>query len=247
MPATSRYFRPLLWPTVATAIAFAILVGLGIWQIERLHWKLGLIAIIDARMAAPAAPPPPQADWAGLDSGKLEYRHLRLSGHFLNDRELYYFAQDDQGAAGYDVVTPMVLDTGGTVLVDRGFVPEDRKDPATRQPGELKGDITIVGVARAPQSRNAFTPPDDVARNVWFTRDPEAMAAAAKLGPVAPFYVEADATPNPGGLPQGGRTRVHLRNEHFQYALTWFGLAGVLLGVYFFYHRSRGRIGRPKA
>lgn len=243
----NRWFRPLLWPTVATTIALAILVGLGVWQMERLHWKLDLIARIDARMAAPAAPPPPQTEWARLDPKALEYRHLRLTGAFRHDKELHYFAQDEQGGAGYDIVTPLVLADGGVVLVDRGFVPEELKDPARRKAGNVEGEVTLTGVARAPQGRSSFTAPDDQARNIWFTRDPATMGPATGLAPVAPFYVEADATPNPGGWPKGGRTRVDIRNEHFQYALTWFGLALGLVAVYFFYHRSQGRVGRPKA
>ncbi|HEX7776586.1 MAG TPA: SURF1 family cytochrome oxidase biogenesis protein, partial [Parvibaculum sp.] len=129
----------------------------------------------------------------------------------------------------------------------RGFVPEARKDPATRKAGEIDGETTLTGVARAPQARGAFDAKDDPARNIWFTRDPVTMAAALKLGNVAPFYVEADATPNAGGLPVGGRTRVNIRNEHLQYAITWFGLALVLVGVYLSYHWSQGRIGRRKS
>ena len=248
MAGGNPYFRPLLWPTVATVIALVILVGLGLWQIERLHWKLDLIATINARMAAPAASPPPQSEWPGIDPVALEYHHLRLTGTFRHDRELYYFAQGEQGVAGYDVITPLVLkDGGGIVLVDRGFVTEEMKDPASRKAGQVEGEVTVVGVARAPQARGQFTAADDPAHNIWFTRDPKTMGEAVGLGPVAPFYVEADATPNPGGWPKGGRTRVDIRNEHFQYALTWFGLALGLVAVYFFYHRSQGRIGRPKA
>lgn len=248
MAGGNPYFRPLLWPTIATTIALAILIGLGVWQIERLHWKLDLIATINARMAAPAESAPAPAAWAGLDPKALEYHHLRLVGTFRHDKELFYFGQGDEGVAGYDVITPLVLkDGGGIVLVDRGFIPEELKEPALRKAGEVEGEVTVVGVARAPQARDAFTVADDARRNIWFTRDPRTMGAAVGLGSVAPFYVEADATPNPGGWPKGGRTRVDIRNEHFQYALTWFGLALGLLAVYLFYHRSQGRIGRPKA
>ena len=247
MAGSNPYFRPLLLPTIATMIALAILVGLGVWQIERLHWKLGLIATINARMAAPADAAPLPAVWGSLDPKALEYHHLRLTGTFRHDKELFYFGQGDEGVAGYDVITPLVLkDGGGIVLVDRGFIPEEMKDPALRKAGEVEGEVTVVGVARAPQARDAFTVADDTQRNIWFTRDPRTMGAAVGLGPVAPFYVEADATPNPGGWPKGGRTRVDIRNEHFQYALTWFGLALGLVAVYLFYHRSQGRIGRPE-
>ena len=248
MTATTgnRFFRPLLWPTVATLIALAILIGLGVWQIERLHWKLDLIATIQHRMVEPAAPVPTEEGWATLDLKALEYRRLRLKGAFENDKELHYFTQNDEGAAGYDVITPFALRQGGVVLVDRGFVPLDKKDPATRAQGQIEGPTSLIAVARAPQARGMFSNPDDVAKNIWYTRDPVTMGAALKLAHVAPFYVEADATPNPGGLPIGGRTQVTIRNEHLQYAITWFGLAAVLLVIYFSFHLSNGRIGRRK-
>lgn len=246
MLSENRFFRPLLGPTLATLVALAILIGLGLWQIERLHWKLDLIANITHRMAAPAAPAPSQSAWAGLDVKTLEYHHLKISGHFLNDRELHYFTQDDEGAPGYDIITPLKRDDGTFVLVDRGFVPREKKDPATRREGQIEGETTVTGVARAPQARGLFSAPDNAAENIWFTRDPAAMGAALKLSPLAPFYIEADATPNMGGLPIGGRTVVQIRNEHLQYALTWFGLALVLLIVYFSYHWSNGRVGVQK-
>lgn len=241
----NRFFRPLVGPTIATIVALAILIGLGTWQIERLHWKLGLIANITHRMAAPPSAPPAEDTWSKLDLKTLEYHHLKLQGHFLNKDELYYFTQNDDGEPGFDIITPFVLDSGATVLVDRGYVPEANKLPDTRAEGQIEGETTLTGVARAPQTRGYFSAPDDIAKNMWFTRDPAKMGAALKLSRVAPFYVEADATPNVGGLPVGGRTQVHIRNEHLQYAITWYGLALVLFVIYFVYHWNNGRIGRP--
>ena len=247
MLATNRFFRPLLWPTVATAIALTILVGLGVWQLERLQWKLGLIATINHRMVEAPLDVPSESEWATLDLKHLEYHHLKLTGHFLNDHELHYFAQDDEGTSGFDIVTPFVLEDGARiVLVDRGFVPRENVDVATRAAGQIEGPTSLVAVARAPQARGIFSAADDVAGNMWFTRDPAAMASALNLAHVAPFYVEADATPNIDGLPVGGRTQVNIRNVHFEYALTWFGLALVLFAVYLAYHWSNGRVGRPK-
>ncbi len=245
----NRFFRPLLGATIATLIALSILIGLGFWQIERLHWKLNLIATITERMVAPAVPAPDESTWATLDLKALEYHHLKLTGHYLNDRELHYFAQNDEGTSGFDIITPFVVDDSGKadapiVLVDRGFVPKERKDASTRLRGQIESPTTVTGVARKPQARGIFSASDDAAGNMWFTRDPAAMGAALKLAHVAPFYIEADATPNLGGFPVGGRTQVTIRNEHLQYALTWFGLAFVLLVIYFSYHQSNGRMGR---
>ncbi|MCE9649996.1 MAG: SURF1 family protein [Parvibaculum sp.] len=242
----NRFFRPMLWPTLVTLAALAILVGLGAWQLERLQWKLGLIATIEQRMAEPAAPVPVESAWSALDLKALEYRHLRLAGTFQNDKELHYFTQNDDGDPGYDIVTPLALAQGGVVLVDRGFVPLEKKDASTRAAGQIEGETSLTGVARAPQARGLFSNADDVAKNIWYTRDPKTMGEALKLEHVAPFYVEADGAPNAGGFPVGGRTQVNIRNEHLQYAITWFGLAAVLLAVYLSYHWSNGRIGRRK-
>ena len=197
-------------------------------------------------MAEPAAPAPPETEWPALDLKALEYHRLHLTGTFLNDKEFHYFTQDDDGDPGYDIVTPLKLTGGEIVLVDRGFVPREKKDPATRAAGQIEGETNLIGVARAPQARGTFSNADDVGKNVWYTRDPKTMGAALKLTHVAPFYVEADAAPNAGGFPVGGRTQVNIRNEHLQYAITWFGLAAVLLAVYFSYHWSNGRMGRRK-
>ncbi|MDO8289990.1 MAG: SURF1 family protein [Parvibaculum sp.] len=244
MATENHLFRPMLWPTLVTLFGLIILVSLGTWQVERLYWKRDLMATIAARMAAPATDIPPQADWAALDLKRIEYHHVKLSGHFINASELYYFAQDEEGTSGFDIVTPFMLDDGRIVLVDRGFVPKELREPATRLPGRIEGPTTLVAVTRAPQQRGIFTAPDDAAGNIWFTRDPAAMAEALKLENVAPFYVEADATPNAGGFPVGGQTKITIPNNHLQYAITWYGLAIVLLVIYLSFHWSNGRIGR---
>ena len=244
MPTKNRFFRPMLGPTLVTIIGLIILCGLGTWQVERLYWKRDLMATIAARMDEPATEIPPQADWPSLDLKLIEYHHVKLAGHFLNDKELYYFTTDEEGTSGFDVVTPLKLDDGRTILVDRGFVPQELKDPSKRVLGQIEGPAELTGVIRAPQQRGIFTPNDDIVGNMWFTRDPQAMAQALALENVAPFYVEADATPNSGGFPVGGQTKITIPNNHLQYAITWYSLALVLLVIYFVYHRSNGRLGR---
>ena len=121
---------------------------------------------------------------------------------------------------------------GSIVVVDRGFVPLDRKDMATRAQGAPHGTVDIVGVMRWPESRGMFTPADDVKNNVWYLRDPAAMAQAKNWGEIAPFYIDQEAPVPPGGLPLPGKLVVHLPDNHLQYAITWFGLALGLAGVY---------------
>ncbi len=139
--------------------------------------------------------------------------------------------------------TPARLADGSIVIVNRGFVPDARRDPKIAADGEMSGPVEIVGAMRWPDSRHWFTPSDDAAHNLWFTRDPAAIAAAKGLGKrrsVAPFYVEQETPVPPGGLPQPGKLVVSLPDNHLQYALTWFGLAAVLAGVFIAWTLSAG-------
>ncbi|MDE1173030.1 MAG: SURF1 family protein [Parvibaculaceae bacterium] len=242
--AGNPWFRPLLWPTIMVVVMLPVLLGLGFWQLERLQWKLALIARMDERLAAEPVDLPESGEWAALDVRSLEYRHVRLRGEFIHAREFHYFVQDKDGDPGYDIVTPVALADGGYVFVSRGHVPPALKEPETRVAGEVPGEVTVTGILRLPERRGMFAVKDEPARNIWFVRDPALFGRVAQLSPVAPFFIEADATPNPGGWPKGGQTQVTLRNEHLSYALTWFGLAAGLTVIYFVYHHSMGRIGR---
>jgi surfeit locus 1 family protein len=231
-------FRPYPGLTFACAILFALLCGLGVWQLERLQWKLALIAQVNSHMAA--APVPLEAILA-MRTDDAQYRKVTLTGQFDHAREAYVFTTDG-GAAVYHVLTPFIT-TAGTLLVDRGEVPKEKLDPATRAQGNVGGEQTITGVWRVPDARGFFTPPPDLAHRVWYSRDMAGIAAADHLHLIAPELVEADGAPNPGGWPRGGRTVVEFRNQHLSYAVTWFGLALGLLGIWFAYHISKGRIG----
>ncbi|HKW52981.1 MAG TPA: SURF1 family protein [Stellaceae bacterium] len=222
--------RSLLWPSVFAAGAFLVLLGLGTWQVERLFWKEGLIAERQAAVtAAPIALPPSLAA-----ARALQYHRVRVSGRFANDRELYLGATSPDGRAGYQVITPLRLPDGASVLVNRGFIPQDRKAPDSRAAGELAGDVAVTGLLRlAPQGKpHWFIPANSPERNYWLYVDIPAMAAAAHVDGVLPFYLDADATPNPGGLPVGGQTPLELPNDHLQYAITWYALAAALAVIY---------------
>ena len=127
--------------------------------------------------------------------------------------------------------TPLRLADGGIVIVNRGFVPAELKEPAKRAAGQIAGEVTLSGLMRRPETRNSFTPADEPDKNLWFTRDPAALAAHWGLRDVAPFSIDADATPNPGGWPKGGATVMKIPNNHLSYALTWFALAATLAAV----------------
>ena len=231
-------FRPYPGLTIACALLFAILCGLGTWQLERLQWKLALIATVNGHMAAP---PVPLDQIAAMKPDDAQYRHVTLKGQFDHSKEAYIFTTD-AGAAVYHVLTPFKTDDGRLLMVDRGEVPKEKLDPATRAGGNPAGEVQITGVWRAPDAPGLFTPPPDMGKRIWYARDLGAIAAADHLTLAAPVVIEADASPNPGGWPKGGQTVVSFRNQHLSYAVTWFGLAIVLLGVWFSYHISKGRI-----
>jgi surfeit locus 1 family protein len=228
--------RSWLGLLVPALLVFAVLIVLGTWQIQRKAWKEGLIATLTQRLAAPPEALPAPQTWQSLDRASDEYRRVKFSAEFDNDKEaLVYGAasafRPDVSGPGYWVFTPARLAGGSVLIVNRGFVPEGRQDPNSRPGGAMPGTIDIVGAMRWPD-RGWFTPNDEPAKNLWFARDPAAIAAAKGLGAIAPFYVEEETPVPPGGLPQPGRLAVNLPDNHLQYAVTWYGLALVLAVVF---------------
>jgi surfeit locus 1 family protein len=237
------HFRPLWKFTAFMLPLFLGCVALGAWQVERLQWKLALIAQVDRNLHAP---PLPVREALAAPPNASQYRRVQMSGRFENDKEAYVFGIGEQGLPVYHVVTPILLDDGGTLLVDRGIVPEHLRDPHARLAGELAGERHIVGVWRIPDAPGIFTPAPNLAKRIWYGRDAEGIAKAEHLKLAAPVVIEADASPNPGGWPRGGQTVVTFRNEHLQYAITWFALAAVALGGWIAYHVAQGRFGRSQ-
>ncbi|MGH6725778.1 MAG: SURF1 family protein [Pseudolabrys sp.] len=234
--------------TLFAVAGIAVLIGLGIWQLERRVWKENLIATLTVRLTRAPGELPPPADWPRLKPEADEYSRVKFSAEFpAGQRALVYtagsaFRPDVQGP-GYWVFAPARLAGGGTVVVDRGFVPLDRKDLAARAAGAPRDTIEIVGVMRWPETPGLFTPADEPQNNLWYTRDPRAIAAAKKWAPVAPFYIEQETPVPPGGWPKPGKLAVSLPDNHMQYAITWFALALGLAGVYgtWLAGRLRGR------
>ena len=223
---------PSLWLTVLSLAAFVILIALGIWQIERRAWKLALIDRVEQRVHAPAQPIPTPASWAAVSAASDEYRHVSVSGRFLHDRETLVQAVTEEGP-GYWVLTPLQRGDGTTVLVNRGFVPSDRRDPSTRQSGNPDGPVEITGLLRMTEPNGGFLRTNVPQHNRWYSRDVAAIAAARDLHDVAPFFVDADAGSQSGQGPIGGLTVIRFPNNHLIYALTWFALAFMLAGRLF--------------
>jgi surfeit locus 1 family protein len=223
--------------TMFALAGVAILVGLGVWQLDRKAWKENLIATLNARLAADPGDLPPRDTWRMLKESEAEFRRVTFPAEFLDGEEaLVYTAgsplRPDVKGPGYWVFTPAQLAGGSIVLVNRGFIPTDRKDPATRAVAAPHGSVDIVGVIRWPEKRGSFTPADDPKDNVWYLRDSDAIAASKKWLTAAPFYIDQESPAPPGGLPKPGNLQVHLPDNHLQYAITWFGLALALAGVY---------------
>ncbi len=234
-------YRPLFWPTMFTVPVVLLCLGLGFWQIERLFWKRELIAQRQAAVTAPPISTPRSLE----EARGLEFRPVVDQGVFLHDKEIFLGATSETGRNGYHVFTPLLEPRGRIVFVNRGFIPAELKDPAKRSDGLIAGTVRVHGLLRLPPvAKPAWFLPDNRADlNYWFWVDLPAIATADQLEGVAPFYIDADATPNPGGWPKGGVTRLELRNDHLQYAITWFSLAVALVVIYFLYHRQHARSG----
>jgi surfeit locus 1 family protein len=235
--------KKLIWPGVATFGGLAVLVSLGVWQLERLAWKEGLIASIAVRTKA--APVDIGEAQAAINAGgDIEYLRVRARGRFLNDKERYLYAPDPELGPGYHVYTPFELASGRAVLfVNRGYVPERLKTPETRAQGQLEGEVEITGLLRKPATKGAFTPENDAKNNLWYWRDYRGLFASA-FGDIAtqplPVFLDAEAAAA-GGWPKGGATWLELPNRHLEYAITWFGLAVTLLAVFLAFAVTRLR------
>lgn len=227
----------ILDATLMTLAGLVILIGLGVWQLDRKVWKENLITTLNTRLGRAPEDLPPRASWAQLREDKEEFRRVVFPAEFLDGEEaLVYTAgsplRPDVKGPGYWVFAPARLAGGSIILVNRGFVPADRKDPGTRTEGAPHGTVDIVGVLRWPETRNSFTPADDPKNNVWFLRDSNSIAKFKTWATAAPFYIDQEGPVPAGALPKPGKLEVRLPDNHLQYAITWFGLALALAGVF---------------
>jgi len=236
--------RALLWPAVAATLAFALLVTLGSWQLRRLGEKEALIARVEARLDAVPQAPPPQGDWAALKPTDYDFLHVEASGAYEAGHDALIYSKPPEGLGrepGYLVLTPFRLTSGGVVLIERGFIPASKAaDLAALAPPS--GDMRILGHLHAPQTRNMFTPADEPARLIWYTRDPAAMAAKLGLAAVAPFTLALDPQAGATGWPRPVPGAPEIVNNHLSYAFTWFSLAAALVVIFALY--ARGRLAR---
>jgi surfeit locus 1 family protein len=232
---------------VAAVVLFCVFMMLGTWQVQRRAWKLDLIARVDQRVHAPPVPPPPPAEWPQVTAANSEYRHVRVTGTFLNESETLVQALTELGA-GYWVLTPLRLTDGTLLMVNRGFVAPERRDRAAHEAATATTGATVTGLLRISEPKGAFLRRNDPAKGLWYSRDVAAIAAARGLTRVAPYFIDEDAGDGPrvadasvgtdGELvgagrvaqaasvaPIGGLTVIAFHNTHLMYAITWYGLS----------------------
>lgn len=237
-----RGFRLRRWPTVFVAVVLPVLLGLGAWQLDRREWKTDLLGHIAERMAAPAIALPASID----DADAWDYRRVTVTGTFMHDDEMVLTGRTHRGRAGVHLVTPLRRSdphaAGEIVLVNRGWVPAERRAPASRPDSLVAGEVQVEGIAKVPPPRGWMQPDNEPHENLWFWTDLPAMAAYARIPDVAPVVIEVGGAAAPGTLPVGGGTTIDIPNNHLQYAFTWFSLAAALVAIYILYHlREAGR------
>lgn len=234
----------LLW--LAGALLFGVFMALGVWQVQRLAWKNGLVARVEARVNAAPVPAPAAHEWPAVqaDPGGFEYRRLRLEGGFLHTGEQLVQASTELGA-GHWVLTPLQQRDGSLVLVNRGFVPSAAQWRATRASAHCEGPVSVTGLLRLSEPGGGFLRQNDPAGGRWYSRDVPALAAAVGLPPsqVAPFFVDAgaDTACTDAQGPVGGLTVLRFTNNHLVYALTWFTLAAMVVGAGVLVRRDEAR------
>jgi surfeit locus 1 family protein len=214
-------------------VALAILLSLGTWQVQRMHWKEQLLAdIAERRVATPM--PLAELEAMAARGEDIEYRPVSVTGVFANNRERHFFATW-HGQTGFYVYTPLQLADGRFLFVNRGFVPFEAKEPEMRKQGQLTGEQTVIGLARSRLSEkpSAIVPENDLSKNIFYWKDLDTMASSTGIPAdrLVPFFVDAGEAKNPKGLPIGGVTQFDLPNNHLQYVVTWYGLALALIGV----------------
>ena len=228
-------FRPLFWPTFFALPALAVLITLGSWQLQRLHWKTELIDQFKARSQAEAVYP---------HKDILEFQHVMLEGRFLHDKTIYMTGKTYEGNAGFHVISAFKTNQGDMFLVNRGWVSEAYREPEDRAFSVKDEEVALSGIVRLPQRQGSFVPDNEPARGFWFTLRPDEVASFLEL-PLAEQAYFIDVVRQPDEeltLPIAAEVKIEVRNAHLNYALTWYGIALSLIGVYFAYHHSLGRL-----
>lgn len=239
--STGRRFRLRLWPTVMTVLGVALMIGLGTWQLERLAWKTEIIRSAEAGLTAPPIDLPPGSELAALD-----FRHVSARGTYLNEAAIGFGLSAVGGEPGGRLVTPMRLDDGRIVLVDRGWLPEPLLPPRTPAGLQPAGTVSIDGIARwrGNQAAGWMVPSNEPLKRRWFSWDIPALQAALGLD-LVPVEIVLERSEGPADLPKAQPVTIDLPNDHLGYAITWYGLAVVLLVIYIMSSLSKPEAAEP--
>ncbi|HKY86534.1 MAG TPA: SURF1 family protein [Pseudorhodoplanes sp.] len=237
--APSRSGRGLIGPAIVAAIAFAILISLGVWQLQRKAWKESLIETVTRRAAARPIDLPSSDLWDGLAPAADEFRRVKFSAEILRNIPAYFYTagsalREDIKKPGYYIFAPVRLPNGRVVVINGGFA--DQKTSIG-----LRDKVDIVGYIRFPESGNAFVSDHDISGSTWYVRDHRGMARELGWGETAPFYIDMESSIPTPDIPKPGPLKVQLRNDHLGYALTWFGLAAGLVAVFAVWAAARRR------
>lgn len=225
--------RPSTAMKISVGLSLIILLGLGSWQVDRLLWKQNLIESRQAQADKPPVEVPVDAD---LDPD-MAFHAAYAEGHYLNDQEKYLMARTRRGNVGFQLITPLEQEDGRIILVNRGWVPKEYRDPSTRPESLIEGPVRVTGVLRLPREKHWAQPDNDPLQNQWFYVDVDHMAEDTGADLASRYYLELDDTPVPGGMPIGGQAKVELPNSHLEYAITWYSLALTLIVIFVLYHR----------
>lgn len=249
--------RGLVWLLLLLAgMAFMGLLALGVWQVQRLHWKLALIDRVEQRVHAIPVAAPGQDQWAAINREASEYTRVQVSGRFDHSRETLVRASTELGR-GFWVMTPMLVTEGFWVVLNRGFVSEAYRSPASRVGSAGQQNENVIGLLRLTEPGGSFLQRNDLAAGRWYSRDVQAIATSVALDTrpgagasvtAAPYFIDAAASQDAQAWPRGGLTVLSFYNNHLIYALTWFVLAAMVAAAaaYFWYSERQLRASSTK-
>jgi cytochrome oxidase assembly protein ShyY1 len=235
---------------VFTLAMVAVFVGLGAWQLQRRGEKHALVAALTERLAAVPRSLPLPAQWGALIPGRDEFRRVSLKATYVPGPDAMVYSsgsavREDISGPGTWAFMPARLPTGETVVINAGFVQNTMQDRSLQDRAVARlvtGEpITLTGYIRFPETAGVLTPQENPGKRLWFSRDHLAMARVLSWGEVAPFYIDLEAPVPATGIPKPGPLEVHLKDDHLQYAITWFALAGAVVIAFGMWLRGQRR------
>ena len=239
---------------IFTLVMVAFFVGLGVWQLQRRVEKHALITVLTERLAAAPGVLPSASQWNALTPDRDEFRRVRFAATYDSRPDAMVYSsgsavREDISGPGTWAFLPARLPTGETVVINSGFAQNTMQDRSLQDRAVARlithQPVTLTGYIRFPEAAGVLTPSENIANRLWFTRDHLAMAHAlgwAEGGkPIAPFYIDLEAPVPASGIPKPGPLEVHLKDDHLQYAITWFGLAGAVVIAFGVWLRGQRR------